>query len=128
MELNVFGLAVLGAVIAAMFIGGILVVLYRCNNSGGIDVFLGVFLKAGWLLPFLVCAMFLGAWLLEIVIPTLKGGDFNQLYDSHGIRYLDITLVSFVVGFAWLAYVHVNAALFTQRLRQPWIQSRGETL
>lgn len=110
MELNIFGLAMLGVIIATAILGGSLIGLRTLPRSAGSRVLLHVFLKAGWLLPFLVCALFLGAWLFEIVIPTLKGAEFNQLYDAHGIRYLDVTLVAFVTGFVWLAAMHIRAA------------------
>ena len=111
MELNVFGLAMLGVIIATAILGGSSIVLKSLPRSAGSRVLIGVFMKAGWLLPFSVCALFLGAWLIEIMIPTLKGADFNQLYDSHGIRYLDVTLVAFVTGFVWLTAMHIRAAL-----------------
>ena len=49
-------------------------------------------LLTGWLIPVGVALVFFGRWITEIVVPTLKGGDFNQLYDLHQVRYLDITL------------------------------------
>jgi hypothetical protein len=45
----------------------------------------------GWLLPTAVAAIYFGRWIKEIVIPTLKGGNFVQLYDLHRVRYLDTT-------------------------------------
>lgn len=41
---------------------------------------------AGWLIPFIVAASFMGFWIVDIVVPTLKGGNFNGLYDFYGIR------------------------------------------
>jgi hypothetical protein len=55
----------------------------------------------GWLLPVAVALVFFGRWITEIVVPTLKGGSFDALYDLHQVRYLDTTLVSTVLAFAW---------------------------
>lgn len=114
MELNILGLAILGAGIAAIILGGCLIIQRNGKSLGSFSSSLQVFLKAGWLLPFCICSLFFGAWLVDIVIPTLKGANFNQLYDLHGIRYLDIALVSFVVGFVWLAFVTIRGALTTR--------------
>ena len=111
MELSIFGLVGLGVAIAALLLGLSLMFLRSGKNPDGLDPLLNVFLNSGWLLPSCVCALFFGAWLVDIVIPTLKGANFNQLYDLHGIRYLDITLVSFVVGFVWFAFVNIKASL-----------------
>ena len=119
MELNILGLAVLGVVIAVMLLGGSLMVLNGRRSPGGLGALLNALIKTGWLLPFCICAVFFGAWLVEIVIPTLKGANFNELYDLHGIRYLDITLVSFVAGFVWLAFVAVQGALHTRLSPRP---------
>lgn len=55
----------------------------------------------GWLIPAAVALLFFGRWIIEIVIPTLKGGDFDQLYDLHRIRYLDMTVICTAVAFVW---------------------------
>jgi hypothetical protein len=55
----------------------------------------------GWLVPAAVALLFFGRWIIEIVIPTLKGGDFDQLYDLHPVRYLDTTLICTAVAFVW---------------------------
>jgi hypothetical protein len=55
----------------------------------------------GWLIPVGVALVFFGRWITEIVIPTLKGGSFDQLYDLHRVRYLDTTLVCTAIAFAW---------------------------
>lgn len=60
-------------------------------------------LLTGWLLPVGVSLIFFGRWITEIVVPTLKGGSFNQLYDLHRVRYLDTTLVCTVIAFVWAA-------------------------
>src|SRR5678815_3867391 len=55
----------------------------------------------GWLLPVGVALLYFARWIREIVVPTLKGGNFDQLYDMHQVRYLDTTLACTVVAFAW---------------------------
>ncbi|MCD6049106.1 MAG: DNA-binding protein [Verrucomicrobia bacterium] len=60
-----------------------------------------LFLLTGWLIPIAVALLFFGRWITEIVVPTLKGGNFDQLYDLHQVRYLDTTLVCTVVAFIW---------------------------
>lgn len=59
-------------------------------------------LFAGWLFPTGVALVFMGRWIREILVPTLKGGNFEQLYDLHGTKYLDVTLLSGAIGFIWL--------------------------
>ena len=55
----------------------------------------------GWLIPVGVALVFFGRWITEIVVPTLKGGNFDQLYDLHQVRYLDTTLACTVIAFGW---------------------------
>ena len=62
-------------------------------------------LLTGWLIPVGVALLFFGRWITEIVVPTLKGGNFDQLYDFHGVRYLDTTLASVVIAFVWVTSV-----------------------
>jgi len=59
-------------------------------------------LLTGWLIPAGVALVFFGRWIMDIVIPTLKGGSFDQLYDMHRIRYLDVTLVCTAIAFVWI--------------------------
>ena len=59
----------------------------------------------GWLLPTAVAGIYFGWWIKEIVIPTLKGGDFVQLYELHQVRYLDTTQACIIVAFIWVALV-----------------------
>jgi hypothetical protein len=68
------------------------------------------FFLTGWLLPAAVALVFFGRWITEIVIPTLKGGNFNRLYDLHRVKYLDTTLVCTVLAFAWAAMAVVSWA------------------
>jgi hypothetical protein len=71
------------------------------------------FFLTGWLIPAGVALVFFGRWLTEIVVPTLKGGNFDQLYDLHQVRYLDTTLFCIVVAFIW-----VSLAVFRWAKRQ----------
>ena len=64
-------------------------------------------LLTGWLIPVGGALVFFGRWITEIVIPTLKGGNFDQLYDLHRVRYLDTTLACTAIAFVW-----VTAAVF----------------
>ncbi len=61
------------------------------------------FLLTGWLIPAGAALVFIARWISDILVPTLKGGNFDQLYDLHGIRYLDTTLAFTVLAFVWLA-------------------------
>ncbi|WP_235423457.1 helix-turn-helix domain-containing protein [Pseudoalteromonas luteoviolacea] len=59
--------------------------------------------KYAWLMAFAAASLFFGLWVIDILIPTLKGADFNQQYELHGnFRYLDFGGIAFVVGFALL--------------------------
>jgi len=66
-----------------------------------------IFLLAGWLIPVDIALVYFGRWITEILIPTLKGGSFDQLYDLHRVSYLDTTLACTVIAFVW-----VGVALF----------------
>jgi hypothetical protein len=63
------------------------------------------FLLTGWLIPVAIALVFFGRWIKEIVVPTLKGGNFEQLYDLHRVKYLDTTLAASVIAFVWAAFV-----------------------
>lgn len=108
MEFNIVGLIVVGFASAALVIGSGSLLLRMGKLSSAVQGLLHALLKIGWLIPCVICALFFGAWLVQIVTPTLKGADFNQLYDLHGIRYLDITLVTFVIAFTWFAAININ--------------------
>lgn len=71
------------------------------------------FFLTGWLIPVGIALVFFGRWLTEIVVPTLKGGNFDQLYDLHQVRYLDTTVFCIVVAFVW-----VSLAVFRWAKRQ----------
>ena len=61
-------------------------------------------LLTGWLIPAGIALVFFGRWITEIVVPTLKGGGFDQLYDLHQVRSLDRTLACTMVAFVWVAF------------------------
>jgi len=69
---------------------------------------LRTFLRAGWLLPLAAALAFFSRWIVDIVIPTLKGGNFDALYDLHGVQYLDITLILTIIGFIWMSVVVIR--------------------
>jgi transcriptional regulator with XRE-family HTH domain len=59
--------------------------------------------KYAWLVAFAASSVFFGLWIVDILIPTLKGADFNGQYELHGnFRYLDFGGISFFVGFLFL--------------------------
>lgn len=59
--------------------------------------------KYAWLAAFALASIFFGLWIVDILIPTLKGADFNQQYELHNnFRYLDFGGVSFFIGFVLL--------------------------
>lgn len=59
--------------------------------------------KYAWLLAFAASSICFGLWIVDILIPTLKGADFNQQYEMHGnFRYLDFGGLSFFAGFLLL--------------------------
>jgi hypothetical protein len=59
------------------------------------------FLLTGWLIPVALALLSFGRWITDIVVPTLKGGSFDQLYDLHRFRYLDTTLTCIAIAFIW---------------------------
>jgi hypothetical protein len=75
--------------------------------------FLGL---TGWLIPTGLALVYFGRWITEIVVPTLKGGDFNQLYDFHRVRYLDVTLACTLIAFLWAALAVIQWARKQARL------------
>jgi len=68
------------------------------------------FLLTGWLIPVGVALVYFGRWITEIVVPTLKGGNFDNLYDLHRVKYLDTTLACIVVAFIWVAFAVIRWA------------------
>jgi hypothetical protein len=69
-----------------------------------------IFLLTGWLIPVAIALVFFGRWITEIVVPTLKGGSFDLLYDLYHVRYLDTTLACTAVAFAWAGVVVLRLA------------------
>jgi hypothetical protein len=64
------------------------------------------FLFTGWLVPVGIAFVLFGRWISDIVVPTLKGGNFDELYDLHGgIRYLDTTLACLSLAFVWVTFL-----------------------
>lgn len=60
--------------------------------------------KYAWLVAFALSSIFFGLWIVDILIPTLKGADFSEQYKMHGdFRYLDFGGMSFFAGFVFLA-------------------------
>jgi hypothetical protein len=68
------------------------------------------FILTGWLIPAGTAIVLMARWIREILVPTLKGGNFEQLYDLHGIRYLDLTLFSATLAFTWMTIAVVRWA------------------
>lgn len=59
--------------------------------------------KYAWLVAFIAASIFFGLWIVDILIPTLKGADFNQQYElHHNFRYLDFGGICFAGGFLLL--------------------------
>jgi hypothetical protein len=63
------------------------------------------FSLTGWLIPIAVAGIYFSRWITEIVIPTLKGGDFDRLYDSYNVPYLHATMWAILLAFAWVATI-----------------------
>ncbi|WP_289118382.1 helix-turn-helix transcriptional regulator [uncultured Idiomarina sp.] len=71
--------------------------------------------KYAWLVAFAFSSVFFGLWIVDILIPTLKGADFNQQYEMHGnFRYLDFGGISFFVGFLFLS-LNVSLEYFSRK-------------
>jgi len=65
--------------------------------------------KYAWLCAFALTSVFFGLWIVDILIPTLKGADFNHQYEINGnFRYLDYGGISFLIGFLLLG---INVSL-----------------
>lgn len=71
--------------------------------------------KYAWLFAFAVSSVFFGLWIVDILIPTLKGADFNQQYEINGnFRYLDFGGISFFFGFLLLG-LNVSLEYFSRK-------------
>ena len=62
---------------------------------------------AGWLVPVALALVYFARWIKEIVVPTLKGGNFNHLYDIHRVSYLHATIWLVGIAFIWVALIAV---------------------
>ncbi|WDT87958.1 helix-turn-helix domain-containing protein [Alteromonas sp. 009811495] len=66
---------------------------------------LGFIIKYAWLVAFALSSVFFGLWIVDILIPTLKGANFDQQYELHGnFRYLYFGGLSFFAGFLLLVF------------------------
>ena len=60
--------------------------------------------RFGWIAAFAVSSVMFGMWIVDILIPTLKGANFDAQYELHGnFRYLDFGGISFAIGFILLS-------------------------
>jgi hypothetical protein len=71
---------------------------------------ISLLMLTGWLIQAALALVFFGRWIVEIVVPTLKGGSFDALYDLHQVRYLDTTLACTAVAFVWASMALVRLA------------------
>jgi transcriptional regulator with XRE-family HTH domain len=83
------------------------------------NVTFGFICKYAWLVAFAISSICFGLWIVDILIPTLKGADFNQQYEINGnFRYLDFGGLSFCIGFLFLG-LNVSLEYFSsKRLRK----------
>jgi len=71
--------------------------------------------KYAWFVAFACSSVFFGLWIVDILIPTLKGADFNQQYEINGnFGYLDFGGISFFVGFLLLG-LNVSLECFSRK-------------
>lgn len=72
-----------------------------------------------WLVAFALSSLFFGLWIVDILIPTLKGANFDELYEMHGnFRYLDYGGVSFFIGFLSLGINILHEYLSNRKLQK----------
>jgi transcriptional regulator with XRE-family HTH domain len=83
------------------------------------NITFGFICKYAWLVAFAISSICFGLWIVDILIPTLKGADFNQQYEINGnFRYLDFGGLSFCIGFLFLG-LNVSLEYFSsKRLRK----------
>jgi transcriptional regulator with XRE-family HTH domain len=78
--------------------------------------------KYAWLIAFTMSSVLFGAWIVDILIPTLKGADFNHQYEIHGnFRYLDFGGISFFIGFILLGVNVLMEYLNRKKLAEKFI-------
>ena len=111
MELNMIDLTLLSSSLTFSLVFTLNTLQTRSVTNKSLYNLFAIVIKAGWLIPVAIATAFVSLWIVNIVIPTLKGADFNLLYDFYNIRYLDIALVSVVCTLTWLAVNNVKAAL-----------------
>lgn len=71
--------------------------------------------KFAWLIAFALSSTFFGLWIVDILVPTLKGADFNQQYEIHSnFRYLDLGGIALIVGFILLS-INVSIEYFEKK-------------
>lgn len=68
------------------------------------------FSLTGWLIPTGIAVVYFSRWITEIIIPTLKGGNFDLLYDAHNVPYLHVTIWAILIAFAWVATIALSFA------------------
>jgi transcriptional regulator with XRE-family HTH domain len=89
--------------------------LHITNNTSLIEY--AFVMRLGWIISFLVAIVLLGTWVIDILIPTLKGGDFNYQYEINGnFRYLDFACISFFMGVIMLCLGVVKRVVDTKPL------------
>lgn len=89
--------------------------LYITNETSPIEYEL--VMRLGWMISFLVAIALLGTWVIDILIPTLKGADFNEQYEINGnFRYLDFACISFFMGVIMLCLGVVKRVVNTKSL------------
>ena len=59
----------------------------------------------GWLVPVALALVYFARWIREILVPTLKGGNFDHLYDLYRVSYLHATIWLVCIAFVWVALI-----------------------
>ena len=86
------------------------------DNSISESLF-SVLKRFSWAIAFLITVLLMGAWVIDILIPTLKGADFNQQYEIHNnFRYLDFAVVSFFIGVIILSVRLIQPVIKLKRM------------
>ena len=74
--------------------------------------------RFSWAFAFFISVVLLGTWVVDILIPTLKGADFNQQYEIHNnFRYLDLASLSFFIGVAILLFRVIVSSLKSRSVK-----------
>jgi len=81
-------------------------------------------IRLSWMIAFLIAVVLLGSWVIDILIPTLKGADFDNQYEINGnFRYLDFACISFAIGVTVLCLSTLQRFFETT----PWVFKVGKT-